>query len=265
MNILEEINAHKQQLVNERKSLFPVKLLEQSIHFDAPTVSLKEYIRREDKVGIIAEFKRQSPSKGLINGHASVEQTSIGYMQGGASGLSVLTDTKYFGGKNEDLLTARQFNYCPILRKDFIVDEYQLVEAKSIGADVILLIAASLTPDQVRSLAQFAKSLSLEVLLEVHNEDELDRSVCPEVDLLGVNNRDLTTFTTSIDTSKKLAEKIPNEFLKVSESGISDPEIVADLMNYGYEGFLIGENFMRTPNPGLSCGAFVKKLKELRA
>jgi len=194
MNILEEIVANKKKEIAQKKELFPVKLLEQSLYFKGKPVSLKQYLQRPDKVGIIAEFKRKSPSKGIINGHASVEPTSIGYMQAGASGLSVLTDEKYFGGKNDDLSTARRFNFCPILRKDFIVEEYQIVEAKSIGADAILLIAACLTPEEIKGLSSFAKSLELEVLMEVHNEDELNRSLTSTLDIVGVNNRNMETF-----------------------------------------------------------------------
>ncbi len=264
MNILDQIIADKKQEVEQRKSLYPVKLLEQSTFFGGEPVSLKKYIQREDKVGIIAEFKRQSPSKGTINSMAQVERTTIGYMQAGASGLSVLTDTKYFGGKNDDLVTARSFNFCPILRKDFIIDEYQIIEAKSIGADVILLIAAALTPEEVRSLGSFAQSLGLEVLLEVHNQKELERSVNPHIDLLGVNNRNLSTFETTIQTSKDLATLIPDDFVKVSESGISDPLVVVELMKYGYEGFLIGEYFMHKGSPQKACRDFVKKVKHLK-
>lgn len=264
MNILDQIIADKRTVVEKRKGLYPVKLLEQSIYFENQPVSLAKYIRRPDKVGVIAEIKRKSPSKGVINAHVSIEKTSIGYMQAGASGLSILTDTKYFGGKNEDLTEARNFNFCPILRKDFIVDEYQIIEAKSIGADVILLIAAALEPDELKKLGKFAQSLGLEVLLEVHNEEELNRSINEHVNLLGVNNRNLQTFETTVETSKKLAEKIPDDFVKVSESGISDPKIVVDLMTYGYEGFLIGENFMKKGSPEKACQDFIKSIKTLR-
>lgn len=263
MNILDQIIAHKKEEVAQRKSLYPVKLLEQSTYFEGKPVSLKKYIRREDKVGIIAEFKRQSPSKGVINSGAKVEKTTIGYMQAGASGLSILTDAKYFGGKNDDLITARSFNFCPILRKDFIIDEYQIIEAKSIGADVILLIAAALQPEAVKSLGAFAQSLGLEVLLEVHSKEELESSLNPNVDLLGVNNRNLSTFETTVQTSKDLAELIPKDFVKVSESGISDPAVVVDLVNYGYEGFLIGEHFMTKGSPEKACRDFVKQIKVL--
>ncbi|MFH6982718.1 indole-3-glycerol phosphate synthase TrpC [Marinoscillum luteum] len=264
MNILDQIVADKKEEVAQKKSLYPVKLLEQSTYFGAQPVSLKKYIRRPDKVGIIAEFKRKSPSKGVINDGAKVERTSIGYMQAGASGLSILTDTKYFGGKNEDLTIARSFNFCPILRKDFIIDEYQIIEAKSIGADVILLIAACLKPEEVKSLGAFAKSLGLEVLLEVHNEKELNDSINEHVDLLGVNNRNLGTFVTDVDTSRALAAKIPNDFVKVSESGINDPAVVVDLMSHGYEGFLIGEYFMQKGSPEKACSDFIKRIKEFK-
>ncbi|MEO9477644.1 MAG: indole-3-glycerol phosphate synthase TrpC [Cyclobacteriaceae bacterium] len=262
-NILDQIVADKLIEVAKNKELYPVKLLEQSTYFEGKPVSLKRYIRREDKVGILAEFKRQSPSKGVINGAASVEKTTIGYMQAGASGLSVLTDNKYFGGKKEDLTTARNFNFCPILRKDFVIDEYQIIEAKSIGADVVLLIAAILTPEEVKRLAAFAKSFGMEVILEVHDEDELNRSINEHVDILGVNNRNLKTFVTDVALSKELAEKIPSDFLKMSESGISDPQTVVDLKGYGYEGFLIGENFMKTGSPERSAKEFIDKIKSL--
>lgn len=264
MNILDQIIADKKEEVAKRKSLYPVKLLEGSIYFQGKPVSLKKYIRREDKVGIIAEIKRKSPSKGVINANVSIEKTSIGYMQAGASGLSILTDLKYFGGKSEDLMLARSFNFCPILRKDFIIDEYQVIEAKSIGADVILLIAAALEPEEIRTLAKLARSFDMEVLLEVHDENELNRSINENIDLLGVNNRDLRTFETNLSVSMELAEKIPIEFVKVAESGLSRPESVVDLMNYGYEGFLIGESFMRKGNPEIACREFIAQIAELK-
>ncbi|MEM9324632.1 MAG: indole-3-glycerol phosphate synthase TrpC [Bacteroidota bacterium] len=262
-NVLDEIVAHKRKEVAEKKELFPTKLLEQSLFYAGSPVSLKRYLQREDRVGIIAEIKRKSPSKGAINQHVSVEKTSIGYMQAGASGLSILTDSKYFGGKNEDLQTARKFNFCPILRKDFILEEYQIVEAKSIGADVILLIAACLSSQELKGLSDFAHTLGLEVLLEVHNEEELEKSLEATPDMIGVNNRDLQTFTTSVETSLELASKIPDQFVKVSESGISEPEVVAELMRHGYEGFLIGEYFMQHGRPSTACSDFVRDVKAL--
>lgn len=260
MNILEEIVAHKRKEVDAQKELYPIKLLEQSTYFEGRPVSLRKYIKRDDKSGVIAEFKRESPSKGIINKHVSVEKTSIGYMQAGASGLSVLTDTKYFGGTIDDLKVARSFNFCPVLRKDFMIDEYQVLEAKSIGADVILLIAAVLKKEEIENLGGLAQSLGMEVLLEVHSEEELNSSISDKVDLIGVNNRDLKTFKTDIQTSKDLADKIPNEFVKVSESGLYEPSIVDELKQYGFEGFLIGEPFMMNGRPEKFAKEFIQQL-----
>ncbi|MBL7873791.1 MAG: indole-3-glycerol phosphate synthase TrpC [Cyclobacteriaceae bacterium] len=263
MNILDEIIQEKYKEVEERKSLYPVKLLEQSIYFQSKVVSLKKYVQREDKSGIIAEIKRKSPSKGIINAHVSIERTSIGYMQAGASALSVLTDSKYFGGSKEDLMVARKFNFCPILRKDFVVDEYQIIEAKSMGADAILLIAAVLEPAKLHSLAKVAKTLQLEILLEVHNNKELQDNLIAEVDLIGVNNRDLKTFSTDIEISKQLADKIPKQFVKVSESGIENTTTIVELRKFGYEGFLMGQNFMQHSRPEKACRDFITELKRL--
>ncbi len=263
MNILDEIIQEKYKEVEERKSLYPIKLLEQSIYFQSPVVSLKKYVQREDKSGIIAEIKRKSPSKGIINAHVSIERTSIGYMQAGASALSVLTDSKYFGGSKEDLMVARKFNFCPILRKDFVVDEYQIIEAKSMGADAILLIAAALEPSKLQTLAKFAKTLHLEILLEVHNNKELQDNLTTDVDLIGVNNRDLKTFVTDIEISKQLADKIPNQFVKVSESGIENPTTIIELKKFGYDGFLMGQNFMQHSRPEKACRDFITELKRL--
>ncbi|WP_424961501.1 indole-3-glycerol phosphate synthase TrpC [Ekhidna sp.] len=260
MDILSEIVDNKRKEVASSKELYPIKLLEQSTYFEEQPVSLKKYLQRPDKSGVIAEIKRKSPSKGDINKHVSVERTSIGYMQAGASGLSVLTDKKYFGGSSEDLKVARSFNFCPILRKDFMIDEYQVVEAKSLGADVILLIAALLNKKEIEKLGSLAKSLGMEVLLEVHNEDELANSITDKVDLIGVNNRDLKTFKTNVQTSKDLADKIPGDFIKVSESGLSKPETVLELKEYGFEGFLIGETFMQTGRPEKAAKEFIRQL-----
>ena len=261
MDILSEIVVSKRKEVAERKELYPKKLLEKSIYFEGKPVSLKKYIQREDKSGVIAEIKRKSPSKGIINEHVSVERTSIGYMQAGASGLSVLTDKTYFGGSSEDLMTARSFNFCPILRKDFMIDEYQVIEAKSIGADVILLIAAVLSKEEIEVLGGLARSLGMESLLEVHNEEELNNSITDKVDLIGVNNRNLKTFETSIQTSKDLVSKIPDEFVKVTESGLQSPEVVNELKEYGYEGFLIGESFMKSGRTERAAKEFISKIR----
>jgi indole-3-glycerol phosphate synthase len=265
MNILDQIIEHKRKEVNDRKSLYPVKLLEQSTFFSSPTVSLKKYVQRKDKTGIIAEFKRKSPSKGVINAYAPLERTTIGYMQAGASAISVLTDKQFFGGSNEDLVVVRKFNFCPILRKDFTVDEYQILEAKSIGADAILLIAAVLDPKESKTFASFAHSLGLEVLLEVHDEEELKRNLEVGADLIGVNNRNLKTFEVSIEVSKRLAPMIPDSVVKVSESGISDPRTILELTDYGYTGFLMGENFMKHSRPEEAAMEFMDELRKLQS
>ncbi|MBK7476365.1 MAG: indole-3-glycerol phosphate synthase TrpC [Haliscomenobacter sp.] len=262
MNILDDIVAHKRKEVASRKERYPVKWLEQSIFFETPAVSLRQSLLRADKSGIIAEFKRRSPSKGDINPGASVEQVTIGYVQAGASALSVLTDEPFFGGSNGDLSEARKFNACPILRKDFIVDEYQIVEAKSIGADAILLIAACLEKDRLRQLAQTAASLGLEVLMEVHAAEELDHWI-PEIKLLGVNNRNLKTMTVSVQTSIELFASIPSEALAVSESGINDPAVIVELKDIGYKGFLMGEHFMQDAAPEKKCQDFIQQLRQL--
>lgn len=262
MTILDEIIAHKYKEVATRKELFPVKLLEQRLYFSTPVVSMRKYLLRPDKCGIIAEFKRRSPSKGDINPHASVEQVTIGYMQAGASALSILTDERFFGGKNEDLTEARKFNFCPILRKDFIVDEYQIIEARSIGADAILLIAECLDKKSLKELARHAKSLGLEVLMEVHSREELE-TLNEYVDMVGVNNRNLKDFKVDIQTSIALSEAIPDSVVKISESGINDPNGIIHLKEQGYSGFLIGEYFMASAEPQQRCREFIQRVKYL--
>lgn len=259
MNILDTIITKKKIEVAERKSKTPVSALEQSAYFNRETLSLKKFLADENLTGIIAEFKRKSPSKGWINSNADAAVVTKAYADNGASGLSVLTDEHFFGGSFADLEKAR-INKVPILRKDFMIDEYQLIEAKSIGADVILLIAANLTVQQVKHLAKAAKNLGLEVLLEIHNEEELAH-ICDEVDIVGVNNRNLKTFEVSIQTSIDLSVKIPAEKFKISESGISDVNTIHELKKYGFKGFLIGENFMKSTEPQIAFASFVKQLK----
>lgn len=257
MNILDKIIEHKKQEVENRQKLYPLDLLTQSIYFNTPVVSLSKYLKRKDRFGVIAEFKRKSPSAGFFNTEVGVEKTSIGYMQSGASALSVLTDNQFFGGNNTDLTEARKFNFCPILRKDFVIDEYQIFEARAIGADAILLIAACLESKQLLALAKQAQSLGLEVLLEVHDEDELAK-VNEFVNAVGVNNRNLKTFDTSIQMSKSLYDKIPKDFIKVSESGINNPEDLAELKQIGFDGFLIGGYFMSQYDPSLACRNLIR-------
>jgi len=261
MNTLEKIIQHKQSEVTERKSLYPTRFLERSLYFDSVPVSLCKYLKRPDKTGIIAEIKRHSPSLGYINKYLNVEKTSIGYMQAGASALSVLTDTEFFKGTSDDLGIARKFNFCPILRKVFIVDEYQVIESKSIGADVILLIAAALTKKQIITYTDLAQSLGMEVLIEIHSEEELSK-VYDKANAIGVNNRDLKTLKIDVEQSKRLAPLLPPGAVKVSESGIENPDTIIELKSYGYEGFLIGTGFMKYPRPEEACREFVNRLKE---
>ncbi len=261
MNILEEIVQHKKAEVIAAADRKPARELERSAFFKRPVLSLKKALLAENSTGIIAEFKRRSPSKGIINAHASVAAVTGAYAGQGAAALSVLTDKEFFGGSAEDLIQAR-VNEVPILRKDFIVDEYQLVEARAIGADVILLIAACLTPQDVKRLAGFAKSLQLEVLLEIHNQEELQH-ICEECDVVGVNNRDLKTFSVDIGRSLELADQIPEDKVKISERGISDVATIGRLKEAGFRGFLIGENFMKEENPAIAFASFVQHLKML--
>ena len=263
MNALEKIVLEKRKQVREEKTLFPVELLERSIYFKSECVSLKKYLLREDKSGIIAEIKKQSPALGAINPHIKVEKLSIGYMQAGASALSVLTDKKFFGGSNADLTTARKFNFCPILRKEFVIDEYQVIEAKSIGADAILLITAILSKDEIAQFTDLAHKLGMEVLLELHAEHELEK-VYKEVDIIGVNNRNLETMEIDIQTSRSMAKLIPTGFIKISESGIEDPKVVLELRQLGYNGFLIGGYFMKHPQPEKACAEFIQQINKLK-
>jgi len=261
MNILDKIVADKSVEVKLRKQLIPISQLEQSVLFNRETISLAKKLKNST-TGIIAEHKRRSPSKSVINQNLNVFDVAKGYEKAGVCGMSVLTDAKYFGGSLDDLLTARASCNLPLLRKEFIIEEYQILEAKAYGADVILLIAAILTKAEIKVFSELAKSLNLDVLLEVHNEEELQKSIMPSLDMLGVNNRNLKTFEVSLDTSKKLSQLIPNDFVKVSESGISNIEAIKELQPFGYKGFLIGENFMKTENAGKSAEEFINKLKE---
>jgi indole-3-glycerol phosphate synthase len=261
MNILEKIIAHKRIEVSENRLNMPVDKLEKKEFFSRPVISLSKSLAGENSTGIIAEFKRQSPSRGVINANADVVNVTTAYAQNGAAALSVLTDTNFFGGSNNDLEKAR-INKIPILRKDFIIDEYQIMEARAIGADVILLIAACLTPAEVKRLAAFAKSLGLEVLLEIHNEHELVH-ISDECDVVGVNNRDLKYFTVDVNQSLDLSDKIPADKVKISESGITDTDTIHMLRSAGFKGFLIGENFMREADPAVAFASFVKHLKTL--
>ncbi|KAA0990641.1 indole-3-glycerol phosphate synthase TrpC [Dyadobacter aurulentus] len=263
MNILEKIVARKKEEIFESKKEKSFADLEKGTYFDKPTISLAKALKTASTPQVISEFKRKSPSKGIINDQVRPEIVTRDYANAGAVGLSVLTDRYFFGGSFDDFLRAREANPgIPMLRKDFIVDEYQLFEAKAIGADVILLIAACLTPREVISLSRKARELGLDVLLEVHNQQELEESIGDAIDIIGVNNRNLKTFETSIDTSIALSEQIPDSFVKISESGLKDAETIIRLFQNGYKGFLIGETFMKTVNPGTALADLQNNLTQ---
>ena len=259
MNILEEIIDYKRTEVAKLKSLHPFADLEKRELFSRRVLPLKDFLVDKSRTGIIAEFKRRSPSKGIINDKADVTVVAKGYAANGASCLSILTDQNFFGGSNEDLIKTRA-NQVPILRKDFIIDEYQVVESRSVGADVILLIAACLSPAEVKRLAVLARNLELEVLLELHSEEELEH-ICDEITVIGINNRNLKTFDVDIERSLRMAEKIPFPKFKVAESGISSINDILRFKRHGFHGFLIGENFMKAPDPTIAFAEFVKQLK----
>jgi indole-3-glycerol phosphate synthase len=260
MDILEKIVADKKKEVEEKRVMLPYHVLEKYPHYEYETVSLHEILARGSSTGIITEFKRRSPSKGVINDTVEIVDVVKKYEQFGAAGISVLTDEKYFGGFSDDLMVARETVTCPILRKEFIIDEYQIVEAKAIGADVILLIAACLTPAAVKRLSAFAMSLGLEVLLELHDVEELGH-ICNDTSMVGINNRNLKTFEVDIERSLKMAELIPEEKIRIAESGISSSASIRLFKEHGFNGFLIGENFMKEANPGEAFRLFTEKLK----
>jgi indole-3-glycerol phosphate synthase len=259
-NILENIVSYKMQEIEKKKRDLPVGQLEKMPGFVRNVFSMKKFLRDTDRNGIIAEFKRKSPSKGVINDRVAIEEVTAAYTRYGASMISVLTDGPSFGGSSDDLDRAR-FNPIPILRKDFIVDAYQVVETRAMGADVILLIASCLFPAQTRILAGFARQLGLEVLLEIHDEKELEH-LCDEVDVVGINNRDLKTFTVDINRSIRLAEHLPLNILRIAESGIKDPDTLLNLRTAGFDGFLIGEQFMKAPDPAIAFASFADQLKK---
>ncbi len=256
--ILDKIIEYKKVEVAKQKEMLPLAKLMNQLrtreHF-----SLSKNLNKTGASGIIAEFKRKSPSKGWINQQAKSTLVVPDYENAGASGSSILTDTEFFGGNKTDLIEASEKVNLPILRKDFIVDEYQIIEASKIGADVILLIASCLTPNRVREFARIARELNLEVLLEIHNKQQLEH-ICENVTLVGVNNRNLHTFTTELETSVELSSLIPGKFTKISESGISSAKDIAYLKSFGFKGFLIGESFMKTDNPGEACKTFIESI-----
>ncbi|MEN8746392.1 MAG: indole-3-glycerol phosphate synthase TrpC [Polaribacter sp.] len=262
MTILDKIIAFKKKEIAKIKAEVPVKKLVESPNFSRQSLSLKKSLLAVGSSGIIAEYKRQSPSKGIINDKATIAEVTNGYLEANVAAQSILTDTSFFGGTMADLMEARVINQQkPILRKDFIVDGFQIVEAKAIGADVILLIAACLTATELKNYGNLATDLGMEVLYEVHSQEDLDKINHLENKIIGINNRNLKTFDVDLEHSIKLAGQIPDSCVKVSESGISDPRIITGLKEYGFQGFLIGENFMKEENPGAACQAFINQIK----
>lgn len=260
MNILDQINENKRREIAEAKTKVNIDDLKASPYFQRKVNSLKAALLAQKASGIIAEFKTQSPSKGIINENAESSEVTAGYVSAGASALSVLTDERFFGGSIEDLAKARWANpTTPILRKDFIIDPYQVYETKAHGADVILLIAESMDKQLLFELAQTAKQIGLEVLVEIHGEEELEK-LNPHVDLVGVNNRNLKTFEVDMQTSVQLGGLIPDSFVKISESGISDPKSIHALREANFKGFLIGETFMKTDNPAKALAEFIASI-----
>ena len=260
MTILDKIIENKKKELEVLTAVSSIGDMEKGRLFKRETVSLSEFLIDRNRTGIIAEFKRKSPSKGVINSSSSVVEVAFGYFKEGACGVSVLTDHKFFGGSPFDLMNAREKSRFPILRKDFILDEYQVIESKAIGADAILLIAAVLEKQEVLNLSRLAHSLGLEILLEVHEQNELDK-VNQYTNIIGINNRNLRTFEVNTDISEKIAHRIPPGFLRISESGISSPQTIKKLKTAGYHGFLIGEKFMSTSDPVQAFAEFVKELK----
>ncbi|MBR2153399.1 MAG: indole-3-glycerol phosphate synthase TrpC [Bacteroidaceae bacterium] len=261
-DILQEIVAHKRIEVSRQKAALPPAALYRQVEEQMQQPSSPRSMRQSlaaSASGIIAEFKRKSPSKGWIKADGQPDIIPASYAQNGAAALSILTDEQYFGGSMDFIVTARPTVNIPILRKDFIIDEYQLFQARHIGANAVLLIAADLTKAECRTLAHTAHQLGLETLLEIHTEAELEY-VGDNIDMVGVNNRNLGTFHTDVENSFRLARLLPQNYLLVSESGISSPETVRQLRQAGFRGFLIGETFMRTPDPGLALHAFIQKV-----
>ena len=262
--ILDEIVANKRREIAKNKPLSSIERFRKDGFFwEISNRSMKQSLLAEGSSGIIAEFKRKSPSKGWFKTkELEVEKVVRHYNDKGAAGISVLTDEDYFGGDLDDLIQSKVISDVPVLRKDFIVDEWQIAESKAFGADVILLIAACLSPAEVKQLSVFAQSIGLEVLLEIHNEDELTH-ICDEVDMVGVNNRNLKNFEVEINTSLRLISRIPPAKPAIAESGISKVETIVTLRKAGFKGFLMGETFMKEPDPGETFSAFINQLRAL--
>jgi len=260
MKILDKIVRDKKLEVDKLSSNSSIKELESSSLFSRQCISLKDSILKSTG-GIICEFKRRSPSNNNINYKSNISEVVKGYQKAGAAGLSILTDKQYFDGDIQDILEIRDISSIPILRKEFIISEYQIIEAKSIGSDAILLIASILSKEEIKNYSSLAKDIGLEVLFEIHNAEELEKMSGDNIDIIGVNNRNLDTLEIDLQNSVNLYSKIPNSFVKISESGISKVESILKLREVGYQGFLIGENFMKTDDPFESANNFIKEVE----
>lgn len=263
MNILETIAADAREAAESRAAVTPYAKLEKSDFFTRETISLYDTLSYPAASGIIAEFKRKSPSKGVINDIKDPAPVVSGYANAGASAISVLTEQKWFGGSADDLAAVRSQVRIPLLRKDFITTEYHVIESKSIGADIILLIAALMTPAETRTLASLARSLGLQTLLEIHSAEELGH-ITDQIDYIGVNNRNLKDFTVDTSLSEILAEALPDDKIWITESGLNKPEEVHRLRKAGFKGFLMGERFMKHLNPAEELKKFIGELAILK-
>lgn len=259
MSILQKIVEQKRIEIAAAQKLRSIQALQEMPLFYRPTVSMSKRIKEAGSSGIISEFKRHSPSKKWINQTADPVEVVKGYVEAGVAGSSVLTDEQFFKGSLDDLVRVRAAVEIPLLRKDFMIDPYQIYEAKAHGADVILLIASILTPCEVSSLTEVAHEVGLEVLLELHGEAELGH-VNSEVEMVGINNRNLNTFEVDVEQSARMAAKLDDKIVKIAESGIDSPEMINYFRGVGFEGFLIGENFMKSDNPGLACKNFIRSI-----
>ena len=259
--ILDEIVANRRTQVSDQKQGIPLSEIQAKIDLSSIRNSLSDKLLSSGSSGIIAEFKRMSPSKGVINDRVQPDLVTKGYAEAGASGLSVLTDGIYFGGSTADFIAARDANlFTPILRKDFIIDEYQLYESRFLNADVILLIATVLEKAEISRFTSIAHELGMEVLLELYDESEIDKTN-EQIDMIGINSRNLKDFKVNIHRSLKLLNRLPTEAIKISESGLHNPDTVNFLRSRGFHGFLIGENFMKSDNPASACYDFISRLK----
>lgn len=260
MDILTQIVANTKKELQTRKQNCSVKELEKTANYKKNRISLSQAIRDKSGTAIIAEIKFKSPSSGKLHDKIEPAKIGLGYQTAGATAISVLTDEKYFSGKTEYLTKTREVTEIPILRKDFILEEYQIVEARAIGADAILLLAAILKPKELLRLARFANAIGLETLLEIHDEQLADY-LTPAINLVGINNRNLKTFEVNIKNSLKLVEQIPANYCKLSESGLSSADTIKKLVQAKFDGFLIGETFMKSDNPAKSLEKLLSELK----